>query len=338
MERITRETFEGWLGGAPPPLVSPYTIEAVAEAFDVPLLPLSLPRGQIASAGLRAALCSLSPFGLLLGHHRGGESLRFQHVGTEDADAMAGLARTWTGDVLMCPPILEHVSTRDLALFLRSGRAVMGCFQSDLDRRRVWKRLLPGQAECPDFGFVDGFRVYHFQSSILGRVGEEGGVPSPGVGLERADVSLWRDDRESLHFLPADASEETAAPLERTALALHLPRLEDLPDLLLEMSEARRRGRVEGVAIEVQKLDLLAQALTSALARPDRYRNLVRHPDDLKLLRQALLGETLRPHLGPVVDTRTLDELLAMVAQDPPALELMLYEPAVRQAGAPRGG
>jgi hypothetical protein len=283
-------------------MLSPYTIEAVAGALDVTLLPLVLNEKNRARLDIYEALMKLSPPGMLVALRKpaaGEAHYRFLAPGASLEQLHAdGLQPT--GDLFLQPPLLDHVNEQDATLFLRLGASFYGCFQSDLDRRRLWRKCVPGSEASGQLHFVEGFRAYHFQNLLVG---------SLVAGEATTGPAVYRNSRGNLQFHdPAQPPSDNG--LTREDLHLEVPTLEHLPTFLAEPSSDRLLGQIEKGQGDVRKLDLLCQVLRNVLAHHDKVKRINDHPNLASSIRKHFDTPRVRQILTPLVDARILEAML----------------------------
>src|SRR5690606_21915517 len=89
------------------------------------------------------ALVDQSEAGLLAGFKESGQSnvyWRWLRTAQEAREALAGDLQ-FSRMVLGHYSVLDQLSELDLASLVESGHDVVACFQSDLDRSLMWRRL-----------------------------------------------------------------------------------------------------------------------------------------------------------------------------------------------------
>lgn len=320
------ERFIAWVEGKRTLVLSPYTMQAVATALDIPLVGFTLPAQQRKMEF--GALFALSPGGVMQGLastdgvHR---TYRFLAEASSASEEVEG----WRpcGDVMLRTSMLERLTERELNMFLRLGNRFYACFQSDLDRRRVWKLLDDSILKTDNpYTFIEGFRVYHFQGSVLAEI-------RPAAEQEQSSGTsplICKDHRNSLNFFHPEEPPPPGGVMREAGLIVHFPPTDQLPPMMSEMGTEDLLGRIEAGGNDVRKLEMLRSGLSS-IVRVREDTGPAVNARGLQHLREKLDSARVQQTLRQVVDQRTLDVLVStyMGTENPP-FELSLYEPVIK--------
>lgn len=334
---VGEKRFIDWLEGRRAFVLSPYTMQAVAIALDIPLTGFSLSATQRLSGDLYAALFGISPAGVMqrleavdaAGNASNLEDAAWSYRFLSEpcaADQKVDGFRP-SGELMLVVSMLERLTERELNLFLRLGNRFYACFQSDLDRRRVWKLLGPELLEANSpFTFIDGFRVFHFQGSVLAEV-----RPSSETAASQGKTPLvCKDHRNSLHFFHPEEPPPKGGVMQDAESIVHFPPTAQLPPIVAEMGVEMLLGRVEAGASDVRKLELLRKGLRTVLTAREDFGPAL-SPQALQHLRERLAAPRVQQTLRRVIDPRT-QEFLEQQFMDAstPRLELRPVEPLTR--------
>jgi len=312
--RLAEDRFVPWLEGSGTLTLSAYTRQVVCAALDHDVLALAMP-GQRFAKPLISGLQGLSPGGFMQGLCNDDGETMFRFGDPQDPPP-----KGWrpNGEVLLRAPILDQISERDLRLFLRLGYTLYACFQSDLDRRLVWRQLRPEDQLEEGATFLDGFRVFHFQSRTVAEL---------GPGSHPGSPAMVRDNRGSLHFFRAGEPAPDGEPVDRMLVG---PPSVGLPEMLPELETERLLGKVDAAASDTRRLELLNEALQQVLEKKTELGPALTDRG-LRAIGANLESPRVMQTLRPVVDNRTL-EYLRTVFLNPerPALDYRIYEPILQ--------
>jgi hypothetical protein len=329
--RISVKQFEDWLEARGGLVLSAYTMQVVATALDLELLALS-PGQTRMTASTYASLFQLSPRGMLQGLEKTDQSAttwRFIHA-RMDIEGTLPVGWRASGEVLLRTGFLERVTTEELSLFMELGNTFYASFQSDLDRRLIWRIVTPQQTVDAASSFVEGFRVYHFQNRVLADLRPT--PPGETVAELQHSPAIYKDHRGSLHYYhPHRGPSADDGALEPVAMHLSFPHVAGMPTMLTEMGAEKLLGRIEQkAATELDKLEVIDQGLRIVLAQKaddgpvltsKGLQSLVRNLDSPRLLQR----------LRQVMDIRTLDGLKRLYLNPDNAIfEYRIYEPILK--------
>ncbi len=333
---LSEERFVGWLEARRTLTVGPYAMQAVATAFDLDLIGFTLTVAQRSRLPFFAGLFDLSPGGIIQSLVPvDGSSTTYRYLSS--AEKVMRVPEGWQpgGDVLLHTSLLERMTEREVRLFLKLGNAFYACFQSDLDRRRMWKQLTPAILDQETvasgegtetstrslLSFIDGFRVYHFQGTVLGRL-----VPLQAGADRGRSPLICKDHRNSLHFFDPQSPPSSGGVMRDAGLAVQFPSVASLPSTLAEMTLDRHVGATAG-ASDVRKLEMLRAGLVISLSHREA-EGVVIEGRGLQTLRQKLASARVQQMLRQVVETRTLETLISQfLSLESPVLELRVFEP-----------
>jgi len=237
-----------------------------------------------------------------------------------DAARRQGLR--FSGEVLASLPTLDYLHEPDLAELLKAGE-VMACFGSD-DRHVQWRRISGAFARTEateellrgEYSFIDGYRVYHFLHSVLGRL-------TAGSGA----VAVFRDQRGNAHYQFGEGTPQHG--WEPSEEAVELPDLEALPRSFQELTHDHLLGRPEKHTVEQSRLDWILTGVRQLLTEPWSYRRLADYSSQLARVQEQLASTSLAAVLGSVVEDREA----AVSRLDLDSVEVA--EPLLEALGAP---
>lgn len=326
---LTVDEFEEWLKGERRVGLSPAAMQAVGSAFDLELLALSLPRPLGGGEDMVDDFLGVSQGKVLQGLRNLDQpvrTFRLLQAGQEVAP-MPG----WepSGEYVFCTTTVDRLTPEEVRLFLDMGNQFLACFQADVDRRKLWRRLsLDVVGEGTDLTFVEGFRIYHFQNRIVAWVeeGRPGGEPS-------RSPDLYRDHRGRLHYHHPERPPVEETSLEKTSLCLVFPAIDTLPGLLLEIAPERVApggAGSSGPGRDESRLEILHQALRVVLARRPELGPALSDRGLTAIIKQ-FEHPRVKPEVHRFVDEATIEGLLKRFL-DPrrPTFEYRLYEPLVQ--------
>jgi len=239
----------------------------------------------------------------------------------------------FTGEVLVCFPVLDYLEVSDLRAFLGQQVPLLACFQSE-DRSVRWRVIEPASPHRRDlealtgpFGFIEGFRAYRFHGRVLGRVLQV--RPEELVGRSSV-VAVDRDHRGNRHYRflaevlePEQMLRALGQGLEWSGGVAVFPQVDRLPPDALEPSPEYLLGRPEDTSSEVRRLELCFRAVRSVLQKSPEVLPLDQHPEAADCLRRALGSPQVRSALLGVVDPATRHILARLPGEEghpPPAV------------------
>jgi len=324
-----RENLET-LDFSSPFTISPYSIMAIADACDIKLRAFDL--GSTAGNSFQnemSGLMKISSKGLLVQvDDRDGEK-HFKLMITDDNNALhdSTSEKKPTGLVLCLIPAIDHLNRSDIETILKSRHPVMTSFQSDFDKKVMWKKLTvedirfreqdTGASSLLGSGSLDqfysGFRSYSFMKAMMGSFVDN---PSPEVKKDD-DILIFRDSRGSrqyAHLESADAYDlllqKIPADWSKADEKILFPNIEALPEYLYEAPFERLLNKREDKTKEEITLEKLYPELSGILTSIPSQVNLESKPDLRKKVKAWLLSPDTQQKITKHISSRTLEAML----------------------------
>lgn len=325
-------TAPGDVAAGRPLSIFPYTILVIANAFGIRLKAFDAGKNE---GGITREIISsfrkMSQSGAILRHSNPAPS--YILLSAEDGGDSPG-----SGISLIMAELnmVEHLSGSDIETLLKSGKPFMALFQSDFDKKMIWKKMKPDPARddaSPDEGlsearsetqFYDGFRSFNFMKTVVGRLN-----PRPaGEKRSKDEIMIYRDSRDCRQYRfpgsekacgktgmneegPAEEDWQNKIPSDwkPTDEKLTFPDIRHLPDTISEASLDSLLGKEETVTKEEMILRSIQPNMVKVLTGNPGYQELREDAPVFARLSEFLKSRETQNILQKYVSTKTLEAM-----------------------------
>lgn len=244
-----------------------------------------------------------------------------------DIDALQQICSegyTFTGETILSLPIIDHVDSHELAVFLQKGMPVLSCFLPE-DRCPRWSLINPGSINSVPasvvgrYGFIDGYKAYRFYNRVIGRF-----VPCTAeqlVGRTNV-VAVYKNSRgmRSYRFLPVVSSPESVLRSHDSEVVFaeeiaEFPRFKSLTSRVCEERSEVLSGVVDIETPECLALVNCLNGIRVSLLSESAQISLREHPSVLEKLREVLRSPGFRASTMEVLDYASRCKLVAIIGE-----------------------
>jgi hypothetical protein len=320
---------------------SPYSIMAITDALGFKLRAFEIDEDD----NFKAALSNLFLLsgGSLIAQIENGGGRGYALLTSQEQIAETEISGSSFSGVFLCQiSLIEHLTKSDLETLLKTREFLMACYQSDFDKRIVWKKLhfdeiavdeTENSALSMDRGahhFYRGFRSFQFMKAVFGKIIPE----SPLSDVAHGTVVIHLDSRGSRQYQWVENDEALnnyksimSADWTFSEEKLLFPEVESLPEYLFEAKLHRLLDRPSGVSAEEQTLSLLQPKINMLLTHYPPYRDIFEDATFVRKMRDCLHNrESL---LLKYISAKTLEAMLKYImnAEGEKKLNIKLLEP-----------
>ncbi len=310
--------------------ISPYSVMAIADACDIKLRAFDL----VENAGLSfqtilAGLLPISSKGLIVqtADQSGEQFFCLVKTGENVSFPDGSSEKKPTGLILCRIPTVDQLNRSDLETILKSRYPIMTSFQSDFDRKVLWKKLSIADIHSPEQDahasslfhngsidqFYSGFRSYNFMKTMMGSFIDD---PSGKVKNDN-DILIFRDSRGSRQYIHIESPDAYSTVLHKIASdwsagdeRIMFPGIEKLPECLYEAPLERLLNKNADKTKDELTLECLSPVLSKILTSMPCRVNLESEPDLKRKVKAWLLSPDTQKKITKYFNSRTLEAML----------------------------
>jgi|GEM_PF-1978398 len=351
-----RESLES-LDFSSPFSLSPYTVMSIADACDIKLRAFDPGSGSDSSfRSVAKGLLDISSKGLIIQTTDSGGERSFSLVKQQDLPEISGdeSGKKPTGLILCLIPSIDHLNRSDLETILKSRYPIMASFQSDFDRKVLWKKMTIENIQSSDRDeeagnmissgsldqFYSGFRSYNFMKTMIGGFAES----RTSSAEKENEIVIFRDSRGSRQYVHIESPDAQEALLQKIPAdwsagneKIVFPRLESLPDYLYEARFERLLNKDTDKSKDEQTLEKLYPELSGILTALPSHVSLESETVLKKKVKTWLTSPDVQQKITKHVSARTLEAMLKYMdsGSGEAAVEIMVLEAMAKAASYP---
>ncbi|MGV8119174.1 MAG: hypothetical protein AB2L14_05345 [Candidatus Xenobiia bacterium LiM19] len=324
-----RENLEA-LDFSSPITISPYSTMAIADACDIKLKAFDLGSTDgLSFQTVLSGLLGISSKGLIVQVVDQAGEKYFCSVNAGDNTALydSPSEKKPTGLILCLLPVIDHLNRSDIETILKSRHPIMTSFQSDFDKKVMWKKLTitdirsleqdAGASSLLNSGSLDqfysGFRSYNFMKTMIG-----GFVDSPSTEAKKDnDILIFRDSRGSRQYVHLESSDAVDTLLQKIPAdwsagdeKILFPTIEALPEHLYEAPFERLLNKNVDKTKDELTLEKLYPELSGILTVIPSHVKLESRSDLKRKVKAWLLSSDIQQKITKHISSRTLEAML----------------------------
>lgn len=204
---------------------------------------------------------------------------------------------SFTGCIIIGLPVIEKVSTLDMATFLQKGLPLLACFADDKKSLRwsVFNARQIGEAPFSvvgRHGFIDGYTVYRFYNRVVGRIIKCKADDLVGRTNVAAAYVDEKDNRSYRFVAKIDSVDSLAAPsdsgLTFVEEIVEFPRFKGLLSSIYESSKETLAGLTPTETEGCHRLECCFTSAQSVLTEAITLESVAKNQTILNILRRVL--------------------------------------------------
>ena len=219
---------------------------------------------------------------------------------SKDLQELCAENYSFTGCIIIGLPVIEKVSTLDMASFLQKGLPLLACFADEKNSLRwsVFSGRQVGEAPfsvAGRHGFIDGYQVYRFHNRIVGRIIKCGAEKLVGRTNVAAAYVDEKGNRSYRFITKVDSVDSLMAPsgsgLTFGEEIAEFPRFKGLLGYVYESSKETLAGLTPVEAEDSKRLARCFASAQSVLTEKIALVSVAKNSVVLNILRQILGSE-----------------------------------------------